>query len=82
MAEDALLSRLGSVLDRFGRVPSPVEAQMQEAQPEPPVPPETPEAVPQGALDKMGGSEMPQRSIDTLDAARAALENYRNRRGV
>lgn len=80
MAEDALLARLSSVLDKFGRVSTPIEEQMQEIQPEPPAPPEEP-APQMGALETLGGQEMTQRSTDTLEAARSALENYRNKRG-
>ena len=83
---DKLLSRLGGMLEYFRASPGDVDSRfgaaedVQELQPEPTELPTTPD--PQtGALDKLGGQETTQRSSDTLEAARSALENYRNTRG-
>lgn len=86
---DKLLSRLSGMLEYFGASPGAVDSrfgtaeQVQELQPDPtalPEPEPEPEA-PKGALATLGGQQMTQRSSDTLEAARSALENYRSSRG-
>ena len=84
---DKILSRLGGMLEYFGASPGAVDSrfgaaeQVQEVQPEPTPLPEEPEPQ-RGALETLGAQHMSQRSTDTLEAARSALENYRNSRGA
>lgn len=83
---DKLLSRLGGMLEYFRSSPGDVDSrfgaaeQVQEIQPAPAEIPAAPEPQ-MGALETLGGQQMTQRSSDTLEAARSALENYRNTRG-
>tara|TARA_R110000824_G_scaffold207771_4_gene393289 strand:- start:2411 stop:2707 length:297 start_codon:yes stop_codon:yes gene_type:complete len=83
---DKLLSRLGGMLEYFRASPGDTGSrfgtaeEVQEIQPEPAEIPAEPEPQ-MGALETLGGQEMTERSSDTLEAARSALDNYRNTRG-
>ena len=93
---DKVLSRVAQVLEYFGSSPgevSPRYGTAEETREMQAPPPETPEpapveeasvAAPQqetGVLERMAGSQQTERSQQTLDAARSALENYRNSSG-
>lgn len=92
---DKVLERISGVLEYFGRSPGEVSPrygaaeetrELQAPSPQMPEPAPVEEASvvsPEqetGVLDRLGGSQRTERSQQTLDAARSALDNYRDLR--
>lgn len=92
---DKVLSRISSLLEYFGQGSKDTGSRFGTAEANRAVqapPPEMPEPAPveeaaitapeqeTGVLNRLAGSERTPRSEQTLDAARAAVDNYRNSR--